>query len=227
MAKKPDQGHPDAHTRADPPAIDADPAAPGADAELPGADPADLLAGLPDASPEDLFAMAAEPALHQRRARGRPAGSLNRKNNDMIAYLQAKGHRDPWETLSLIQSADTMKLAMFLRVPMQENGVMKRDGKGNILYNPPDPQFVAALQERAATTLMKFHHSAKPQQLDLPPGGGGSNRPIMVIGDGNNVAVLAANGFASAEFLPTDESEGNQGVIDGEAVRQTPDKSHD
>ena len=52
-------------------------------------------------------------------------------------------------------------------------------------------------------------------------------RTVAYVGDGNNVAVLAANGFASAEFLPPEESEGNQGVIDGDAVRQSPRKSHD
>ena len=227
MADDVNQGHPDAHTRGD---LAGD-RAPGASAEaveaLPGADPLALLDGSPDVQPEDLFALAAEPALHQRRARGRPAGALNRKNADMIAYLAAKGHRDPWETLSLIQSADTMKLAMFLRVPMQEGGKIKRNEAGDILYNPPNPEFVAALQERAATTLMKYHHSAKPQQLELPGGGEGGKRPIMVIGDGNNVAILAANGYASAEFLPPQESEQNQGVIEGDAVRHQPDKSHE
>lgn len=223
MSKEPDQGHQEAHTPGD---VAGD-RPPGASAEsLPGADPLALLAGSPDLQPEDLFALAAEPALHQRRARGRPAGSLNRKNSDMIDYLAAKGHRDPWETLSLIQSADTAKLADFLGSPVLVEGrPVVIDGK--VLMCPADRMAVAALQERAATTLMKFHHSAKPQQLELPGGGAGGKRPIMVIGDGNNVAILASNGYASAEFLPPQESEGNQRVVDGEAVRQSPDTSHE
>lgn len=225
MAKGTEKGQQEARTRADPPAIDA----PGASAQpaeaLPGADPLALLDGSPDLRPEDLFALAAEPALLQRRARGRPAGSLNRKNSDMIAYLQAKGHRDPWETLSLIQSADTAKLAAFLGAPVVVDG-QPLVIEGKVVICPADRLAVAALQERAATSLMKFHHSAKPQQLDLPGGGEGGKRPIMVIGDGNNVAILAANGYASAEFLPPQESKENQGVIDGDAVRHSPEESH-
>lgn len=224
MAKGTEKGHPGAHTRGDPAAIDA-PGGVARPAEaLPGADPLDLLAGSPDLDPVDLFAMAAEPALHQRRARGRPEGSLNRKNNDMIRYLAAKGHRDPWETLSLIQSADTARLAAFLGSPVKVDGQpLVVDGK--VVMCPADGLAVASLQERAATTLMKYHHSAKPQQLELPAGGEGGRRPIMVIGDGNNVAILAAGGYASAEFLPPQEGEQNQEVIEAEAVRQSPDQS--
>ncbi len=215
MSKQPDQGQSEAHT----------PPAGAADQALPGADPLDLLAGSPHLEPEDIFAMAAEPALLQRRARGRPEGALNRKNNDMIKYLAAKGHRDPWETLSLIQSADTLRLAMYLRVPMQENGVVKRNEKGETLYNPPNPEFVAALQERAATTLMKFHHSAKPQQLDLDMGNSGK-RPLMMFGDGANVMIQQNVAFDSAGIMPNGNVEENQRLIEGETVREKPDNSH-
>ncbi len=190
-------------------------------APLPGADPLDLLAGSPDLDASDLLALAAEPVLSQRRARGRPEGALNRKNNDMIKYLQSLGHRDPWVTLSLIQSADTMRLAMLLRVPMQEEGRIRRDLEGNVLYNHPDPQFVAALQERAATTLMKYHHSAKPQQLELPTG---DKRPVMVIGE-MNVTMGALDGFMSAGVAPTIEGE-KANEINGGSVRHDEDQSH-
>lgn len=216
MSKQPDLGQSETHT----------PLAGAGDQALTGADPLDLLAGSPDLGVGDLLAMAAEPTLTQRRARGRPAGALNRKNADMIQYLAALGHRDPWVTLSLIQSADTMKLAEALRVPMQEDGRVKCNEKGEILYNPPQPLAVLSIQKAAAEALMKFHHSAKPQQLELPDGGG-SKRAVMIIGDGNNVAVIQGNGFASDEFLPPAEVQQNQGVIEGEAVRQKPDQSHD
>lgn len=214
MPNEPDQGHHDAHTPREASAEDAW-------NELPGADPAALLAGLPDIDATDLLAMAAEPALTQRRTRGRPEGSLNRKNSDMIRYLAAKGHRDPWETLSLIQSADTMRLAMFLRVPMQSDGVIKRDAKGDVLYNPPNPEFVAALQERAATTLMKYHHSAKPQQLELPAG---DKRPMMVFGNVEHMQVIAdGDGFMSAGIMPGEKAN----EINGDAVRVVGVQSHE
>ena len=209
MPKRPSDPQEEAHMRADPAAIDA-PGGAAAPAEaLPGADPVDLLSGSPDLEPQDVLALVAEPAVSQRRARGRPPGAANRKNNDMIAYLSALGHRDPWVTLSLIQSADFGALCQMV-------------GAGNAKSRLA----VLAVQKDAAKELMNYHHSRKPQQLDLPAGEG-SKRPIMVIGDGNNVAVMAANGFASAEFLPPDESEQNQEVIDGEAVRHSSDKSHD
>lgn len=215
MSKEPNQGQSETHT----------PVAGAGDQVLPGADPLDLLAGSPDLGVDDLLAMAAEPTLTQRRARGRPAGALNRKNADMIQYLAALGHRDPWVTLSLLQSADTMQLAMALRVPMQENGFALKNERGDILYHPPQPLAVLSIQKAAAEALMKFHHSAKPQQLDLPVGEG-NKRAVMIIGDGNNVAVIQGNGYASDEFLPPAEVQQNQGVIEGEAVRQKPDQSH-
>ncbi|ESZ32710.1 hypothetical protein [Mesorhizobium sp. L2C066B000] len=216
MPNELDQGHRDAHT---PPAPTAEDAWNG----LTGADPAALLAGLPDIDASDLLAMAAEPALTQRRARGRPEGALNRKNSDMIKYLASKGHRDPWETLSLIQSADTMRLAMFLRVPMQEGGKVKRDADDNVLYNPPNPEFVAALQERAATTLMKYHHSAKPQQLDLVLP---DKRPLMVFGNVESVQIVAdGDGYMSAGLMPDRAEKANE--INGDAVRHPADQSHE
>lgn len=206
-------GQREAHTPRDPAAIEPSSAAIEDGAALPGADPLALLVGSPDLDASDLLAMAAEPVLQQRRARGRPAGAGNRKNGDMIGYLAALGHRDPWVTLSLIQSADTGKLAMALRSPAMKNGKQMVSKAGTPLFNTPEPGEVLALQMRAAEALMKYHHSAKPQQLDLPPG---DKRPLMVIGDGANVNVLIAGGYASDEFLPPEKPN----EINGTAVRE-------
>lgn len=199
MPKKPVDPLLEAHT----------PAAAGgeaAQAALPGADPDDLLAGTPDLDANDLLALVAEPVLTQRRARGRPKGAANRKNGDMIGYLQALGHRDPWVTLSLIQSADFAQLCRVVGADTAKTRIQ-----------------VLGLVKGAAEALMNYHHSKKPQQLDLPVG---DKRPLMVIGDGNNIAIMAGQGFASDEFMPPDDSEQNQGLIDGEAVRHKPDQSH-
>ncbi|MDP3241753.1 MAG: hypothetical protein Q8M69_15110, partial [Reyranella sp.] len=91
-------------------------------------------------------------------------------NGDMVAYLAALGHRDPWVTLSMIQTADTGALAQTL--------AMKR---GDALV----------LQLRAAEALMPYHHAKKPQQLELPVG---DKRPYMVIGE-MNVAIMGGDGF--------------------------------
>lgn len=183
MTKAAQDGHLAAHTRADPAPAEADQA-------MPGEDPADLLAGSPDVAAVDLLSVAAELAAAPRRARGRPAGSGNRKNGDMIAYLQALGHRDPWVTLSMIQTADTIALAKAL--------TMKR---GEVL----------AIQLRAADALMPYHHAKKPQQLELPPG---DQRPLMVIGE-MNVSIGGPDGFMSAGVAPP----GKANEINGDSVR--------
>ena len=200
MAKKPIDGQLDAHT---PPAASADAAA----QVLPGADPLDLLAGSPDLGALDVLAKAAEIVAAPRRARGRPAGAANRKNGDMIRYLEALGHRDPWVTLSLIQSADFGALCKVVGATSTKHKLA-----------------VLGIQRGAASDLMNYHHSKKPQQLDLPVG---DKRPLMIVGDGNNVAVFAGGGYASDEFLAPEQTQGNQGVIDGESVRDDAEPSHD
>lgn len=200
MPKKPVDGQLNAHT---PPAAGCDEAAQA----LPGADPLDLLAGSPDLGALDFLAKAAEIVAAPRRARGRPLGAANRKNGDMIAYLAALGHRDPWVTLSLIQSADFGALCAAVGADSAKQRIA-----------------VLGIMRGAASDLMNYHHSKKPQQLDLPAG---DKRPLMVIGDGNNIAVSIGGGFASDDFMPPSEAQGNQGVIEAEAVRDDAEPSHD
>lgn len=202
MANEPDQGQSETHT---PLASAGDQAAP----DLPGADPLDLLAGLPDGEGDDHLALVAELVAAPNRARGRPLGAANRKNGDLIRYLAARGHRDPMVTLSMIQSADFAGLCALVGATSAKHKLA-----------------VLGIMKSAATDLLPYNHSKKPQQLELPDAGG-SKRAVMIIGDGNNVAVIQGNGYASDEFLPPAEVQQNQGVIEGEAVRQKPDQSHD
>ncbi len=212
MTKPADLGQAEAHTRADPATAEA--AWQGG-----SADPADLIEGLPDATRDDVLLMAAELVAAPRRARGRPAGAGNRKNADMIAYLATLGHRDPWMTLSLIQTADTVKLANMLRVPLMKNGKQQVSKAGTPLFSTPDPMAVLGVQERAAARLMDYHHAKKPQQLDLLPG---AQRPLMVIGE-MNVTIASENGLMSAG-LPLD---GKANEINGDVVREDESISHD
>lgn len=212
MTKAPGEGHLEART---PPG-----AAPiGDDQALPGADPADLIAGSPDIDAPDLLAVAAELSAAPRRARGRPAGSGNRKNGDMVAYLAALGHRDPWVTLSMIQTADTGALANMLGSPMIVDGVARLDRDGNVIMVPADRDKVLALQMRAAEALMPYHHAKKPQQLDLPIG---DKRPLMVIGE-MNVAIMGGDGFMSAGIAPGEKIN----EINGDIVRDGATISHE
>lgn len=188
MADNANQGQSGAHTQPD-----------AAAAPLDGADPAELIAGLDDVEATDVLAVAAELVAAPKRARGRPAGAGNRKNADMIAYLAAKGHRDPWLTLSLIQTADTKALGKMLCA---------------------EPLAVLAVQERAATTLMKYHHSQKPQQLDLVMP---TARPLMVIEQMNVAIGNDASAFMSAGI----ERAEKPNEINGTVVRQSSDDPHE
>lgn len=183
------KGHREARTPAGAAAIDQA-------AELPGADPEALLLGLPELDGGDVLAMAAELENAQRRARGRPAGATNRKSADMIAYLAARGHRDPWITLSMIQSADFTALCKMVQADTTKARLA-----------------VLNAQRQAAEAIMRYHHSAKPQQLDLHDAGG--KRPVMVIGE-MNVTQIGEQTFMSAG-IPPEAEKANE--INGDAVR--------
>lgn len=203
MADKPEKGQLDAHT---PPAASAEAAwsAPiDGDQALPGADPLDLLAGLPDGEGTDVLALVAETIAAPARARGRPAGSANRKNGDMIRYLQARGHRDPMVTLSMIQSADFGGLCKVLGATGAKQKIA-----------------VLGIIRGAAADLMPYHHAKKPQQLELPQG---DKRPLMVIGEMNVTQIAGGEGFMSAGIAPDEKPN----EINGDAVRQSPEPSHD
>jgi hypothetical protein len=186
MSKEPDQGHSDAHT----------PAA----AELPGADPLDLLAGLPDGEGDDVLALAAELVASPARARGRPLGAANRKNGDMIRYLQARGHRDPMVTLSMIQSADFGALCKAVGAETAKHKLA-----------------VLGIMRGAAADLLPYHHGKKPQQLELL--GDGDKRPVMIIGDMNVTQINDFGGFMSAGIPPNAKVVENQPLSQGDAVR--------
>ncbi|ESY21518.1 hypothetical protein [Mesorhizobium sp. LNJC391B00] len=192
MADKLDQGHPDAHTP--PPA------------ELPGADPLDLLAGLPDGEGVDALALVAEIVAAPARARGRPLGSPNRKNGDMIRYLDARGHRDPMVTLSMLQSADFGALCKLVGAAGAKQKIA-----------------VLGIIRGAAADLMPYRHAKIPQQLDLVVPG---QRPLMVFGNVEQLQVVAdGDGYMSAGLMPDRAEKANE--INGDAVRQPADKSHE
>ncbi|TGP93832.1 MULTISPECIES: hypothetical protein [unclassified Mesorhizobium] len=200
MADAAEKGHQDART----PGSGGDQAPP---ADLPGADPLDLIAGLPDGEGDDVLALAAELVAAPSRARGRPQGAANRKNGDMIRYLQARGHRDPMVTLSMIQSADFGALCKAVGAETAKHKIA-----------------VLGIMRGAAADLLPYHHGKKPQQLELI--GDGSKRPLMVIGE-MNVAVAGDLGFMSAGIPPDAKIVENQPLSPAPAVRQNEDVSHD
>lgn len=200
MSEERPEGQSGAHT---PPGTAGAAAATAEDAgsaPLPGADPLDLLSCSPELDAVDTFELVAELTLSQKRGAGRPLGSGNRKNGELIKLLAARGHRDPMVTLSLIQTMDFGAACAMV-------GATKAKEKIAVL----------GLIKAAATDLMPYHHSKKPQQLelgDLP----GSKRPLMVIGE-MNVALVSADGVMSAGVPPTIEGE-KANEINEASVRQ-------
>lgn len=173
MAQEPDDTLLEAHTRGDP----ENSGAATADQD---AMPLALIEGSHEIVDQDVLALTAELVAAPRRARGRPPGATNKRNDDMVAYLQALGHRDPAVTLSMIQTANTQALARAI-------GAEHLD--------------VLKLQQKAASDLMPYFYAKKPQQLDLPEGAG--QRPVMIIGQLNgDINTLVDGGFMSAGVPP-------------------------
>ena len=187
------KGYLGAHTRAAPGAAEAAAQPIEADQRDDVADLLDLIEGSPDLLPIGGLAEAAEHHAAQRRGRGRPKGSANRRNTSLFDYLEALGHRDPAVTLSMWQTADTKALAIALGLGVSDKTLLA----------------VAALQVKAAAELLPYKYAKKPQQLELPDGAG--QRAVMVIGELNgSVNVLAANGFMSAGVPPARPEKANE-----------------
>lgn len=114
--------------------------------QQPEADQLDLLDGSPDLEDGGLLAKSAETSLRERRGRGRPKGSPNKRNADVFEYLEALGHRNPAVTLSLIQSMEPDDLARALVCDRLE---------------------AARLIVQAANSLMPYGFAKKPTAVEV------------------------------------------------------------
>lgn len=144
----------------------------------------DLIAGSPDLDDYDTLSRAANKVAAGRRARGRPAGSRNRRNSDVFDYLQQLGHRDPLVTLSMIQTADPMTLAAALGSPKVVDGRIVRNDDGTVATVPADPVKVLAIIEKAAADLAQYGY-AKQKELNVNV----RKLHVMVAGDLSAQAV--------------------------------------
>lgn len=227
--ESPEKGMLEAHTRAK---SAATPPAPAAPDDL-GDDDASLIDGSPDLGGTDLLTLAAETVAEPRRARGRPKGSANKRNMDMVAYLAALGHRDPMVTLSMLQTADTGELARRLGTPVIDSagrpvltamldgdGKPIRDDNGELvrtlLIRPEDPLKVAQMQRQAASDMLPYFYAKKPQQLEL--GDGADARPVMVIGE-MTVNQRVEGSVIGLATLPVVQPE-KANEINGDIVRE-------
>ena len=140
-----EKGQGGAHTPR-PPENPGDRAAAGADqAVLP--DAADLRPALAELLPPepvqfDLLAERAEKANAERRGRGRPAGSANKRNDEVFDTLDRMGYKNPVVRLMEIVSADVRHLGC-------------------------DVQDALKLQIRAAEVLLPYMLAKKPQEVQV------------------------------------------------------------
>lgn len=135
------------------------------------------------ADPDETFSLFAGPVPHvakiredAKRARGRPAGSQNRRSNDLANYLLSMGYRDPALILADIANADPVALAEDLSVPYR---VKNGPNKGEIVETSVTPDVALKLIKDAAAELLPYFHTKRPAELDVKV----RTLGVMVIGD--------------------------------------------
>lgn len=101
----------------------------------------------------DVLGRAAEQINSQRRARGRPPGSANRRNDEVFDYLEARGFKAPELRLMEIISADTRELAAALCGPNVKADHIPFDNALKVLR----------LQQAAAKELLPYKFAKKSE----------------------------------------------------------------
>jgi hypothetical protein len=117
--------------------------------------PAPMLPGLVDDQPDDLDVLGrvAETLNAKRRARGRPEGSANRRNDEMFDYLEARGFKAPELRLMEIISADPVELA---------RAIAQSAAYGPVWAPPIDLIMqIISMQAKAAGELMPYKFAKK------------------------------------------------------------------
>lgn len=220
MADRPEKGMSEAHTHRDPGGESADPAADRAGEDLGKSDPlADAVAAIAgeldaaagdqldllpaDQEPVGALEEIAKKGHDQRRGRGKPKGSTNKRNTQVFDYLDTMGHRDPATTLSFIQSVDTRDLATYLGCK---------------------PKEALAIQRQAAADLMPYKYAKKPVELNV--GEGVKGLPVIAIGELNMQVNTVADG-PQALGEPIGQTIENVDETEPASVRQEGDQSHD
>lgn len=179
-------------------------------------DQPDLL--VPDADwahdlPLDLASMQGS----EKRDRGRPKGSKNKKDADLIQYLMARGYHSPLEAMAALYNMNTKDLAMQIskwRVELAtelavEGGMSKDDIKELLVSAPVDPFEVLKLQVQVARDQYQYWHG-KVTPDDAPPD---QQRALMLFGDMNITQVNQVRGMSAGRDPKTLD---NQQVSDDE-----------
>jgi hypothetical protein len=146
------------------------------------------------ADPDDASSLFAGPVRHvanaianDKRARGRPAGSQNRRSKDLANYLLSKGYRDPALNLADLANADPLGLAVeMLALPQPDGyspqevlaaaiqqGMIGRDELGKLAEK------ATKLVVSANSELMPYFHAKRPQEIHVES----KQLGIMIVGE--------------------------------------------
>ncbi|MBL4768039.1 MAG: hypothetical protein JKY94_10045 [Rhodobacteraceae bacterium] len=153
----------------------------------------------------------------EKRDRGRPKGSKNRKDADLIQYLMARGYHSPLEAGAALYNMNTKALALQismwraeLRVELMASGHIAKEELDAILPSMPvDPMEVLKLQATVMAAHLPFWHS-KQSGDDAPPD---QQRALMLFGDMNITQVNQVRGMSAGRDPKTID---NQSLSDDE-----------
>lgn len=150
--------------------------------------------------PDEPAALFAGPVRHvavtreaAKRARGRPAGSQNRRSDDLRNYLLSMGYRDPALNLADLANADPLELAAEMaalpgvgQYPAEQlletavkTGVLEREALAKMVEKSRD------LVKSANAELMPYFHAKRPQEVHHDVRALG----VMIVGDMPSVKV--------------------------------------
>ncbi|MBO6816522.1 MAG: hypothetical protein JJ891_16830 [Rhizobiaceae bacterium] len=239
----------------------ADPERTAAATDRAGTAPGTEPATDPDAIEPDLFMpdpdgalpLPLEPAENKtvaKRERGRPPGSKNKKDTDLLQFLMQRGYNTPLQAGAAIYNMDTLELTRKVgawrrqltteyleregftiaqikamrkmdQKALKKHGVPKRHIDVLFEQLPDDPLEVLKLQMAVARDQLPYWH-AKKSGDEAPPE---QVRPVMNIGT-LNVQQNNHSGSMSAGLPPDGFIEQNQDFIEGETVQQDKEPLH-
>lgn len=121
---------------------------------------------------------AAKELRPERKAPGRPKGSLNRKTKEFEAYFQAKGFRDPLVGMAQFITADPVALQAWIQKHEQAEVSVGKEIRTAL----PTLMDIIKEQHTIATQLAPYLHGKKPVELAIID----ERLPALIIDLGTN-----------------------------------------
>lgn len=126
----------------------------------------------------DAALEAQDPAKAKARRRGRPKGAMNRKTQELAAWYQAQGYRDPLQAMAEFLSADPVGIQAFF---VKHEKTLKAIGKRTAIA-VPSLGAIVKMQMDCAAELAPYLHGKAPIRVDVVD----ERLPFLVINAGTN-----------------------------------------